>query len=344
MCCCPFACVRASLWAWLITTVPLGLFLIASNNPSSWAITGVGTAWLALYGYFESTAHRRVLLGVLFGLSVVVAAGARADAAVYAGLATALVCFLRFQRTREFLVAAILPAAMTVVALALFLSASHALAAAEGLGDHTPPLEPFALIAYNLMNVPSLWAGVFGSWGLGWLDTEMPAVVAIGALSVFVAVGFAALRLSSWRKSISVAVVGLVLWLLPTYILVRGGDTVGANVQPRYLLPLIVLLAGLLLLTVDRRTFSVSRLQAIVVGLALGIAQSLALHVNIRRYVTGSDQPGANLDAGYEWWWSAFPLSPMAIWMLGTLAFAALLVVVLRHLGRDRELTEATST
>ncbi len=43
------------VWGWLITTMPLGLFLIASNNPSGWAVTGVGTAWLALLGYYESS-------------------------------------------------------------------------------------------------------------------------------------------------------------------------------------------------------------------------------------------------------------------------------------------------
>ena len=40
----------------LLTSVPLGSFLIASNNPSSWAIIGVGFSWLALLGYFETRA------------------------------------------------------------------------------------------------------------------------------------------------------------------------------------------------------------------------------------------------------------------------------------------------
>ena len=33
------------------------------------------------------------------------------------------------------------------------------------------------LFVTNFLNVPSLWAGVFGFKGLGWLDTFMPAVV-----------------------------------------------------------------------------------------------------------------------------------------------------------------------
>ncbi len=41
------------LWGWLVTLVPLGMFIIPSNNPSGWAVTGVGTAFLALLGWFE---------------------------------------------------------------------------------------------------------------------------------------------------------------------------------------------------------------------------------------------------------------------------------------------------
>src|SRR5690606_6641065 len=55
------------IWGWLLTTVPLGAFLIASNNPSAWAITGVGSAFLATLGYLESNGRRRAMLaGLIF--------------------------------------------------------------------------------------------------------------------------------------------------------------------------------------------------------------------------------------------------------------------------------------
>ena len=49
----------ASLWMWLIGLVPLGVFLIASNNPSSWAVISGGTVWLATLGYFTASGWRR---------------------------------------------------------------------------------------------------------------------------------------------------------------------------------------------------------------------------------------------------------------------------------------------
>src|SRR5690606_15284365 len=74
------------IWGWVITTVPMGLFLLASNNPSGWAVTGVGTAWIALLGYFETSGWRKWLLGAVFAAATLMAAGSRGDAAVYAVL------------------------------------------------------------------------------------------------------------------------------------------------------------------------------------------------------------------------------------------------------------------
>ena len=54
----PAARRRTLLWGWLATLVPLGMFLIPSNNPSGWAVMGVGTAFLALLGWFETEAGR----------------------------------------------------------------------------------------------------------------------------------------------------------------------------------------------------------------------------------------------------------------------------------------------
>jgi hypothetical protein len=48
---------------WLITTVPLGLFIITSVNPGSWALTGVVSSWIALLGWFESAGRRKIALG-----------------------------------------------------------------------------------------------------------------------------------------------------------------------------------------------------------------------------------------------------------------------------------------
>ncbi|MBX3193994.1 MAG: DUF2142 domain-containing protein [Microbacteriaceae bacterium] len=342
----PVARRPALLWGWLIATVPLGVFLLASNNPSSWSLIGVGSAFFALLGYFETTGRRRVALGAIFALSVVLAAGSRGDSAIYAGFAIAIVLFLTFARTRAYLLSAILPVAMGLVALGFFLSASQVQSGLTGFGggggssgasgSPEEQLTGFGLLAYNLLNIPFLWSGVLGTWGLGWLDTSMPWVVPLAAIGVFVAVGFAGLGRKDLRGAIAVLATVVVLWALPLYVLQRGGDMVGEQVQPRYLFPLILLLAGLLALVPAGRALAFGRIQSYLIATALTGANLIALHLNIRRYVTGIDGASPNLDAGAEWWW-VLPVGPTAVWIIGALAYGALVFLLVPRLAAGRD-------
>jgi len=74
--------------------------------------------------------------------------------------------------------------------------------------------------------------------------------------------------------------------------------------------------------------------QTFAILAALALANLVALQVNIRRYVTGADQQGLNLDAGAEWWWSGFPVGPTAMWVIGAIAYVGLLAVLWPQLRR----------
>jgi hypothetical protein len=361
-------------WGWLITTVPLGVFLLGTNNPSAWAMIGVAFSWLALLGWFEtswSTDRRRKLaLGALFVVTVLMAAGSRGDAALYSGLGMALVLVLTLPGRgaeaspapawRPWLRDAVLPVVMGVVALIFFLSARQSQSglggfgggtgapgavtggAADGSLDPEAALTGFGLFAYNLLNVPFLWTGALGDWALGWLDTSMPAIVSAAAVAAFVVVGFAGIGRLWGRKALVLGALVLVLIALPVYVLQAGGDVVGEQVQPRYILPLIVMLGGMLALTRTPRELTFTRAQRFALVAALAGAHFVALHLNIRRYVTGIDASGVNLDAGAEWWWTG-TVGPTAVWLLGSLAYALLVWIVVRTMARpavaERELT-----
>jgi Predicted membrane protein (DUF2142) len=328
----------ALLGAWIITSVPLGLFLIASNNPSAWAIIGVGSAWIALLGYFETGGRRKYALGAVFAIAAIVAAGSRADAALYIVLSVVVVGILTFVKTRAYLLSWIVPFCISVISVLFFALSRQSAVVASGLGSSADGATGASvnvpnLLAKNLMNVPSLWAGVFGTWGLGWLDTVLPAVVPFGGIVAFIAVAFSGLANMTRRRLIALGLVALALWLIPTYVLVMGRNSVGENVQPRYLLPLIVVFGGLFLLTEGGMGRDLSRLQLSVVGTLLAVAEAVALYTNMRRYITGTDSHGWNLDVNIEWWWNPF-VSPMFVWAVGSLAFAALLVVLVREMTR----------
>ncbi len=336
---------RTLFWGWLVAVVPLGLFIIPSNNPSGWAITGIGTAFLALLGWFESEGKRRWALGALYLVGVLMAAGSRGDAAVYLIGATVTACILTVVRSREWGLRAILPLVGVIIGLIFFAGATQAGAAAIGFTDAgTPnpdatglasvPLSGLALAAYNLLMLPYLWTGVWGTWGLGWFDTLLPAVVPWAAVAAFVAVGFAGLGRLNWRKAISVAGVLLVLIVLPVYVLTVGGTKVGDALQPRYLLPLILLLALLLVTMPPGRELRFTRVQTFAILGALALANLVSLQVDIRRYITGTHAQGLNLDAGAQWWWPGFVVGPTWVWVVGALAFAGLLVVLWPQLRR----------
>ena len=318
------------LWGLAISLVPLGLFLASSNNPSAWAIISAGTLWISLIGYFETSGARKAGLGAIAALSTVVGAGARSDSAVYAVVAVVVASLLTARLNRRWFVSALLPLALVVTASTFYFSTQQALVASSGLNGFDDPkhhLGTMELLIKNLLDVPSLWAGVFGSWKLGWLDTVMPAIVWVGSLSCFVVFVFAGLVSLSIRKVLALLIVLSALWLAPTVVLVQSGTTVGHGVQPRYLLPLIVMLAGVASFQVGKARLSLSTGQVVALVSTLSVANAIALHVNMRRYITGVNITGLDLNAGIKWWWD-IPLSPMVVWVAGSLSFSAFLVII----------------
>jgi len=321
------------VWGFAATVVPLGVFLIASNNPSSWAVISAGTLWVALLGYFESTGRRKIALGILSVVTAVMGAGARADAAVYVILAVLIVGVLSAKWNRVWAISAILPIGLIGIAAAFYGFAQQSSSALSGLGPSgatDPPPNWMSLLATNLLEVPSLWVGVFGSWKLGWLDTTLPGIVWVGGFGAFAALVFVGLRWQSPRKLVAVVAMLGAMWVVPTFILQQSQVAVGSEVQPRYLLPLIVMLAGVSFLGPAHRRIELSATQTVALVAVLSVANSVALMFNMRRYVTGEDVAGVDVDDAPPWWWSNLPLSPLIIWILGSVAFALFLGIISR--------------
>jgi hypothetical protein len=124
----------ALLGGLLVATVPLGMFLLSSTNPSSWAITSAAVLWISVLGFYETRGRRRIGLAVVATIATVVGAGARADAAAYAVLALAGAAFLVAGRARHFLWLTILPLALAILSIGFYVSSSQSAAASTGLG------------------------------------------------------------------------------------------------------------------------------------------------------------------------------------------------------------------
>jgi hypothetical protein len=329
---------RALALSWMVTLVPLGMFIIPSTNPSSWTVSGLGTYWAFLVRLLDSSvsARTRWLSAGFCTLSGVVAIGSRSDGAAYLCLVTIAVVLAvgDLGKIRPFQL--VVPLLLAVAAVYVYLTAGQSTA----LGGFATPEElpgrsGLTLLLTNVANYPGLLLGVFGvGWGLGWLDTYLPH--AVGALAT--AAAFGALLMAAkdvWvGKMLAVGLIAAALVVLPLKVLQGGGNVVGENVQPRYLLPLVMSLVALATLSKSPPTaaWRSSRGAMALTVVVLTVANVLALGANLRRYLTGVDDNRINLDRDREWWW-AVPVTPDMVWVgasiLGLLLFAGLAWTVL---------------
>ena len=332
---------NAMTWGWIATIVPLGVFVITSTNPSAWALIGVGSAWVALLGYLEANGYRRWVLGVFFLLSVGLAAASRTDATLFA-IATSGVALLASDAPIRQLVKRLwIPAVGAVLAIGvLFFQRGSIGVLLEGFMRGREVVD-WERLWFNFIEIPALWMGVFGGWpfgALGWLDTPMPQLVGFLSFGVFVALFGIAVTGSTWRVRAMTVVMIAMLWVYPLFILQQADELVGLVFQSRYALPLVPVLLGIALLRPAGHggLLPNPNHRLLVVG-ALSIANAVALHHNIRRYVTGLDSFGYNLN-NTEWWWFGLRdswLTPMTVWGLGSLAFFGFVYVVVMW-GVDR--------
>lgn len=321
------------------SVVPLGMFVLASVNPSSWALTGVTVTWLSLHTLLVATERRTVIgASVLVVLGGALAAASRADAAAYVVLVSAVIAVLHSGSILVRPGRLVAPLIACALGLTSFLSSAQSSFVTTGIGE-IPDRSAGEVLFHNLVELPGLYAGVFGlNWGLGWLDTRLPAVTYVGALVVAGSFVLSGLRVLDGRKIAALVLLGTALVALPINTLQAAMNVIPESVQPRYLLPLVPALLGVALIGVRRRsTVGFGSGRTIVVYLMLVVAHTFALHANIRRYVTGQDISALNLGTNTEWWWATGP-SPMEAWAMGSLGFAvaasSLFLVAAR---RDRQ-------
>jgi hypothetical protein len=321
----------------LVTMVPLGLALVASINPSGWTIIGVATFWPALLAALETNGSRSFALQAYALVAMLMAAGSRADGCLFIVMSVVLVLVIQWRALLSHRLVWATSAVCVAVAAYFLLSSGQTAALSTGLGvapGAAPGLQQVSsvgLAVANFQSLPTLWFGGlgFGPMGaLGWLDTPMPAIVGFLSTAVWIGLVFSAWKDMTRGKAVAITLIGVGMIVYPLYILDRSGMTVGSGFQARYLLPLLVILTGFSLQRMGRLRSSLGAFQGAIVVLALAVANNIALYTQIRRYVTGLDVSGLNLDRADEWWWPG-PLSPVAVWMIGSVAFAVASVLVL---------------
>ena len=325
--------------------VPLGWFILASVNPSSWALSGLTGYGFALHTVLVVPGRRRrVAAAVLAAVALAMALGSRGDAPVYAGIITVALCLVH---ARSFLAdkrLLAIPVAVAVVCLWRVFAAAQVASIAGASAETDRTLSE--VVPNLLLEFPALFSGMFGyAFGLGWLDTSVNSITAYPVALILGFLGLTGLGRLSGAKAAAVAVIFVPMLVIPLMTLFRTRLIVGESVQPRYLLPLMPMLLAILLLERDGRgAIRLTRVQSVLIVLALTVANTAAIYANLRRYVTGIDGP--TLIDHLEWWWQSAP-SPDVVTVAGGLAFglmAAPLVAMSWREGADATpVTEAGS-
>lgn len=315
-----------------LTIVPLGLFLIPSINPSSWAITGVFATFFGCAGALQSAKKSRFWLWGISAIGLAISASSRYDALLYSliALAAAVVVAHRFKIPRKYLMIGFGALAFATVIFIGFGGSIliSKLASFAGASNANADIGPLGVFFVNVAQLPMLFAGFSGSMGLGWLDTAMPFTVWMLAAFVVWATLFSRLSFLNKRSvSTALSLMGLLIFI-PMAVLQMGMGTVGENVQSRYLLPLFIALVSTVLFREKDSSHFFSGVQVLIVVSSLFLSQTLALYTNMSRYIAaGASNSGWNLNAAADsgWWWES-ALSPNLMFFLGTLGFGMFLM------------------
>lgn len=324
---------------WLVASVPFGLFLISSANPSAWAIIGtaamLGPALALLSRPWERRGSSiRIAFVAICGL---MAAGSRSEGAFPVAISAIVVLILagRIPIRRSNRIALGLGLGGLLVAAVFVVRESEKLRDVVETGLDSAFADPATQVASfwdALLAAPGLYSQVHSPL-LGWLEIGMPAAVGVLAGAAFWGAGFYGLSTFFRRKLIAVVLLALVMILVPAIVLLNGQD-----LQARYFLPLVYVFAFVLLVPSVRDSLpEMSRAQKGALVLGLGIANSLALLQVTVRYVSGLTMGATNPRAFAahpvpDWWWDYW-ISPFTNWVFGSVAFAVGCYLLLRNPG-----------
>ena len=291
-------------------SVPLGVFIFASNNPSGFAIAAETSAFIATVACLRrETWRERILIAAAVVGFIAIAAASRPDGLVLSILAVALAVIVAFPLGRRVaLMSVVLGSGLAIILLVLLT-----------VGARYLPSNPFADgLGVWLRTGLSATDYYFGpiSVRLGWVDTNPPVLVwMIKTLIVGMAL-LAAMRIATTRRVVAVTASAAVAVLAPTYWIISGGF----SFQTRYVFALFLIVCVILMIDIGRSRVTLSPGQATTIAVLAAVGNSLALNANLRRYITGTDVANLNLDNGIEWWWEWAFFSPNALWITGTLA------------------------
>ena len=316
---------RAYLLTMVLAWMPMGLYFIASNNPSSWSLTGVFAYAAGLYTSVRATGRQRWILLGLALVGALLSYTSRGDAAFFI-FVVSLAVLVGVRWSRQMWVQAGVAGVASVIGAWIMTTTGQS----RAVSSEPPPTLSFReALRTNITSLPEYFAGFYGRrLGAGWFDVPFDGAITIIALCLAGAALLLGVRTMTWRKALSVLVVSGAIAGIPVVMSLQLGFMRTYQYQPRYMLPLLAVFFFISFVMGAREPL-ISRHQAILIAVMSVLVQLFALHTVLLRYTHGIDNPDHplfNLNHQIEWWWNT-PVSPMAVWLLSSVAYSMVLVL-----------------
>lgn len=285
----PVGISQATVLAVTATFLPLGVFLVASTNPSGWAISGVIFFFAFSLALMNRSSWRHkgtwiiAIATVLTGLMAIVS---RVDSAAFVAVVVLVVFVLSgMRRLFSHVPQSILVVTMGVIGAVTYFTVTPL----ETSGELGTSKEVPDLFWNNLIELPQLIQGIVGGWPLGWNDTTLPSLVSVVGLAVVGALIFAGIS-HMWVNKLVAALIAFVAFIgFPLVFMQTQGVSVGEVVQSRYLLPLFTLLmAVIMLMPRVKEPLVLPRIPAVVITIGLWVSAGVAFWANAHRYSVGN--------------------------------------------------------
>lgn len=337
-----FAARRNFLKIWLFLLIcanPFVLSLIASVNPSSWAISSAVGAGILLLGLslddFRTDSHfNRLILLVPISLISLVAVFSRPEIQYVAktavlvlgiGLLAKIVVGMKSLLIRPLLIATVL--VLGSLGILHLLPQWRSFLNFPGVDSQWGSL---SLLRDNIFSAPSFaLTSLFGDTQ-GSYATALTPTVHLYLLATATAMLLFGCRYASWtfRQVIRISLAMLSFFIAVLLVHQIIGQPIGGVIQPRYFTPLAIILLATTLRSIP---LSVSGFVVRIVTGALVFSAFIYIPHNLMRYVSGVS-PTHNIQSVWQFivlsdstqlWWQDIlrPLSPQLAFTVGWLAF-----------------------
>jgi hypothetical protein len=330
---------RGLALSWGVVIVPVGIFYIASVNPSSWLIASIGTFWAFLATLLSGTARGKshiIMLWLGLVVSMTLAIGSRTDSVIYLAMITvSLLLWHGKSIFKKFNVRALI-ASFALLAIGLFVGLRLFLNRYQTFnfsfpGAQTGTDQPNAILK-TLVELPAFFLGLLGGqgpqvglstgitnevqagythsgfyYGIGWLDFSLPPLVSVIAGLGLAGLLFIAMRQYNVWKFLSLVFIGIAVVVLILLMRATIAFAWGNFIQPRYVFPIFLAFSGLALTVRVKRISLINRLQAGVLVVGITTAASIAWLATATRYAVGPNAAYTNFGQTPEWWWNIGP-------------------------------------